>query len=416
MEIAVIGINHDKASAEVREKVYFSSSNKIEAINNLLDRGIKEVVVLSTCNRSEIYIAHREKEIDNKINEVVSFLKEYSGINELEAWLFIKKGKDAMYYLYEVASGLRSIVLGEDQILGQVKDDHTMSMEVGGSKKILNKLFRESITTTKKIKNTLKISEHPLSVSYIGVKYLKEKLGSLDGKKALLVGLGKMGRLALTHLLEENLEEIYVTNRNHDKIIDIQKDFIGVTPVDFKDKYDVIKDVDILITATACPRSIIKYDDMPKLDRQLYIMDMAMPRDVDEKISNISNINLYNVDDLKKISSRNERKRNQLSCEAQKMIECGVEDFVDWLKKIKIDPVIESLNSKRNKIQGDTLEYIYRKLELDNREKKIIDKMLNSALKRVIRNPILKLKDIEDEEKVEEYIGMISYLFDLKVM
>ena len=173
MDVAVIGVNHHLAPIQIREKVSFTDSQKIEAINVLLDQDINEIVILSTCNRSEIYI--HANTIDEKINVIKNFYEEFFHDDEIKNFLFSKTGERAMGHLFEVASGLDSIVLGEDQILGQVKKAHEFSMQLGASKKYFNKLFREAIMTAKEIKNTTKISEQPLSISYIAIKLLKEK-------------------------------------------------------------------------------------------------------------------------------------------------------------------------------------------------------------------------------------------------
>lgn len=414
MEIAVIGINHDTAPTEIREGVAFTDSKKIEAINYILDKGIEETIILSTCNRSEIYIVDRERDINESIDIIKEFYAEFSGSRNIDKYIFILKGKEALYHLYHVSSGLKSIVLGEDQILGQVKEAHVFSMDLGASKKVLNKVFREAITTAKNIKSQLKISEHPLSVSYIGVKLLVEKLGGLKGKKALVMGIGEMGKLALKNLIDENLGKIYMTNRSHDKVIDVAKDYPQVIPIDYKRRYEIIKDIDILITATACPHTIVKLEDMPKLDRRLYIMDLALPRDVDEEIGRLDKVSLYNIDSLKEISSENEKKRQELSRKAEKIIKGEIEELLRHLRVVKVDPIIKAINEERGRIEEDTLDYIYRKLDLGTKEKKIIEKMLSSALKRVMRKPIIKLKELEDEEKIDSYIDMINELFDFK--
>ena len=177
MDIGVIGVNHNLAPISIREKVSFTDTRKIEAINTLLDKDINEIVILSTCNRSEIYI--RATNIEEKINVVEDFYKDYFNEEDIKSYLFSKSGKQAINHLFEVTSGLDSIVLGEDQILGQVKDAHEFSMKLGASKKVFNKLFREAVTTAKEIKSTTKISQQPLSISYIGIKLLKEKLNTL---------------------------------------------------------------------------------------------------------------------------------------------------------------------------------------------------------------------------------------------
>ena len=212
MNIGVVGVNHNLAPINIREAVSFTDTKKIEAINILLDRYINEVVILSTCNRSEIYI-HAEN-IEEKVDELVNFYSEYFGVKDIDKYLFKKTNLDAIKHLFDVTAGLDSIVLGEDQILGQVRDAHEFSMKLGGTKKVFNKLFRDAVTTSKEIKTITKISQQPLSISYIGVKLLKEKIGSLEGKNVLIIGLGKMNLLTLNHLEEEKTNKIYIANRN----------------------------------------------------------------------------------------------------------------------------------------------------------------------------------------------------------
>ncbi|MFD3158655.1 glutamyl-tRNA reductase [Haloimpatiens sp. FM7330] len=410
MNILVVGVNHNKTPIQIREKVSFTESKKIEAVNYLLDRGIREVCILSTCNRSEIYIASNC--VNDDINIVKNFYKEFFKLDNMDEYLFIKYGKEAVSHIYVVAAGIDSVVLGEDQILGQVKDALQFSMELGASKKILNKLLREAVTAAKAIKSELKISEIPLSTSYIGIKFLRERLGTLKGKKAFIIGAGKISTLSLRYLAEEELEDIYITNRTHGKLKKVCFEFPKVKTVKYEDRYEVLKKVDILITATSAPHTIITSDQMSKLNKKLYIMDLAVPRDVEKTVGNFENITLYDIDDLKKISEENMNKRIELCEKATKVIEQDVEEYINWMKQIKVDPVIKSLNEKCKDIQDDTLDYINRKLQLNSREKKIIEKMLGSALRRVIREPIRNLKEIKEKEDMENYIEVVNQLFD----
>lgn len=409
MELALIGVNHNISPIEVREKVSFTESMKIDGSNSLLDKWIDEVVILSTCNRSEIYVA--SENIESSIEEVKSFYKDFFEFPQIEDYLFVKKGKEAVTHLYMVTSGLDSVVLGEDQILGQVKEAMIFSMELGFSGKVLNRLFMESIGECKKIKTNLRISEIPLSTSYIGIKLLKEEIGSLKGKKALVVGAGKISRLSLKYLCEEELGKIYVTNRTHGRLKDIFKEFPWLTPIEYDDRYSILSDIDIIISATSAPHTIIKYEDMPKLCKKLYILDLALPRDVDSRVKKFENVVLYHIDDLSKVSEDNRQKREELSKQAMEIIDKGVKEFIEWMGSIKVDPVLKSLNERCSDIKDDTIEYINRKLDLDQREKKIVDKMLTSALKRVIREPIKNLKSMEEDD-VDSYIAMLNNLFE----
>lgn len=410
MEIAVIGVNHNKTPINIREKVSFTEARKIEGSNYLLDRGIKEVIILSTCNRSEIYIA--AKNIKKYIPIVREFYSEFFNSSDIEEYLFEKDNIEAIRHLYLVTSGLDSIVLGEDQILGQVKDSLLFSMEIGCSGKILNKLFREAITVAKGIKNDFKISEIPLSTSYIGIKYLKENIGSFKGKKALIIGTGKISSLALTYLEEEELDEVYITNRTHGKLKNVLSQYPHAKIIEYENRYEYLNKVDILISATAAPHTVIAYEKMPELENELFILDLALPRDVDRKVAEVKGVTIYDIDDLKKVSDENYQKRIELCNGAMDIIEDNIETFLQWLQGIKIDPIIKSLNDRCREIEEDTMAYINRKLELDGREQKIIEKMLKSSLKRLIREPIFTLKETKEEGEIEKYIETITDLFN----
>ncbi|CEI74120.1 MULTISPECIES: glutamyl-tRNA reductase [Romboutsia] len=411
MNIGVIGVNHNVAPIEIREKVSFTDIQKIEAINYLLDKEIEEIIILSTCNRSEIYI--QSKNIENKIKIVEEFYESFFNLPGVKQYLFTKKDRDAIEHIYKVSAGLDSIVLGEDQILGQVRDAHEFSMQLGASKKKFNKLFREAITVSKDIKTKTKISQQPLSISYIGVRFLEEKLGNLEGKNALVIGIGKMSKLTMKHLEEGKVNTIYVSNRSHGKIKEIENDYKNIVPIQYNDRYKVLNDVDMVISATASPHIIIKADEMPKIERKIYMMDIALPRDIDPDINKLENVELYDIDDLKQIHDKNDQKRKELANIGLGMINESIDEFVEWLDSTNIDPTIESLNERCDEIREDTLDYIFRKINLDNREKKIIEKMMTSALKRLIREPIINLKQTKDKGKREEYMKMVEELFEI---
>lgn len=410
MDIAVIGLSHITAPVEIREKVSFADSKKIEIIDELLEKASNELVIVSTCNRCEIYIA--AKDIKNAIEDVCTLL---SGILEeaAEPFLYIRTGQRAVKHLFEVAAGLRSIVIGEDQILGQVKDAHAFAMEIGASGKVLNKLFREAITCGKLIRSELKISEYPLSISYIGIKFLKERLGTLKEKKILVLGAGKMSQLALKYLSLEEPGMIYIGNRTFCKANELACDLEQAIPVGFDKRYELIEEVDVVITSTASPHLILTKEQMPKLYKPLTILDLAMPRDVDSKIAMLDYIDLYDVDALQDISDKNTAKREALANEATEITKTYVEDFMMWLKMSKIDPTIRSLNEKCQEIHKDSMHYIENKLDLTPREHKIIDKMMMASLKRLIREPVKALKEVENMDKQEAYVKMLQELFEL---
>lgn len=414
MQIALIGLNQDSAPINVRNRAAYTDSQKIEAINTLLDMGIEEAVILATCGRNEIYICGGEGRIKEHICEVQRFFEAFFGMPDIRNHLYVKTGREAVRHLMTVACGLDSIVLGEDQILGQVKDAHNLAMDIGSSKKVLNRLFRDAATSAKRIKTELRLSEHPMSISYIGVKFLLERLGTFKDKRFMIIGTGKMGRLALNYVMESEPGAVYMTNRNHQKVIDLCADFPGIRMIPYEDRYRMIPEVDVVITATASPHSVVRLSEMPALTGPVYFMDLAMPQDVDPEIASLPEATLFNVDSLMRISEENEKRRQELAVEAQALIEEDLREFSNWMHSVKADPAIVSLNALRKQIEADTFDYLNRKLDMDGRDRRLMEKMISSALKRMIREPIIKLKSLKDEAEINQYTRAIEELFQFR--
>ncbi|RBP41570.1 glutamyl-tRNA reductase [Garciella nitratireducens] len=408
MEIGVIGVHHKIAPVEIRERVSFTQSQKEEAFSTLKKQGIQEMVILSTCNRSEVYIV--TENLKQGLDSVCDFLKYYSGIKNISQYLIIKRNKEAVTHLFKVAAGLESLVLGEDQILGQVKEAHQFAMNHFQSGKVLNKLFRESITMAKYIKHTYKISENPTSVSYTGLKLLKKEIGSMEGKKALIIGAGNIGKLSLMYLLEEPLEKVYITNRTRKRFYTLKEDLNlkdSVVFIPYEDRYKVIKDVDIVISTTASPHIILKKQFMSNLEKKLYILDLAIPRDVDQEIGQMQNINLYDIDHLKKVIDENIAYRHHLRDPILQLIHQGVDDFYSWKQSIKLDKIIGKISIEQEKIKENAINYIERKTDISDKDMKKVEKMINSSLKKTIK-PIIELKKIKDQKKLQNYIEMLN--------
>ena len=224
-----------------------------------------------------------------------------------------------------------------------------------------------------------------------------------------------MNLLTLNHLEEEKTNKIYIANRNIEKIKEIESKFDNIIPIKYSDRHKILEEesIDIVVSATSSPHLVIKYDEMPKLDKKIYIMDIALPRDVDTRLKELDYVELYDIDDLKEIQDKNDIKRNELAQKAEKIIDEKIDEFLEWLDLTFMDPTIQSLNCKCKEIKDDTLEYIFRKIDLNQHEKKIIDKMVGSALKRVIREPIMNLKQVKNKGQREEYIKVIEDLFEI---
>lgn len=412
MKIGVVGINHNTTPIEIREKFSFSESRRIEASNILQSNGIKEVVILSTCNRSEVYIMCED--IEDGISRVKNFYRDYFGYDDVEKYIFTRVQEECVKHLFLVSGGLDSIVIGEDQILNQIKDALEFSMELNFSKKVLNRLFMNALSVGKKIRSQIGISEIPLSTSYIGIKMLKEELGSFENKKALIIGAGEMSELALRYLYEGNLDKIYISNRSDGRLNEIFKEFPDTIAVDFKERYKYLSEVDILISATAAPHSIIYKEEIISIQNPLLILDLGLPRDIESSVQELPGVKLFSLDDLESVSENNAKKRESLAKEALSIIESDLNKFMVWLNTIKVDPYIGSLKEKCNEIKEDSLEYLFRRVELSSRDKKIMDKLIDYALERVVKEAILTMKD-PDKAQNEVYQKVVKEIFDLEV-
>jgi len=414
MEILAVSVNHNTAGAEEREKVSMTTSQRIDLMNDLLDDGILEVIVLSTCNRTEIYAAVPRVQKRQYAEMLTGIFMGMAGDDSFNACIQSCSGTRAVKHIYRVAAGLDSVVLGEDQILGQLREAHELALDMGASGKFLNKTIRDAIATAKQIKTDIKISEEPISVCSIGIKYIEKQLGSLENKTALVVGTGKMGRQALSYLNSMKLSKLMMTNRTHHKGVEVAQQYDDVEVVSYDDRYKVLESVDILISATGSPHVIFKDELIGPLTKPLIILDMAIPRDVDAAIGERKEVSLNVVDDLKAISDENTEKRKILSVVAEEMVDEAVETHMVWMLTSRVDPVIHKLEKKRNKICVDTLDILHKKIKMDEKEKALLEKMVQSALKRMIREPIINLKKVEDTLEQEKMITVMENLFDFK--
>lgn len=423
MSFAVIGVNHKNCPIEVRERVAFTGSKVLEGLCKLKMQGVKEVVILSTCNRSEVYI--EDEDIEGASQKVIALYEEYFGESKgiprlktpmdkeiLRPYLFMKRDEEAITHLLKVAVGLDSVVLGEDQILGQVKKAHSYALEQRTSGKVTNKIFREAISLARKVKNEVKISEHPLSISHIAIKFLKEKQGTLKGKKALIIGLGQMSELAIKYLQEEGLEAIYVTNRTHGKSIEFTHIYEGIIAVSYEKRYEIVPQVDIIISATASPHTILCYEEMPPLRKRLDIMDIAMPRDIDERISDLPFAYVYHIDHLKKISDENSAIRNVLAAKAETYIEITRHKLRKWLEQLEVEDVVQGLDAYCEEIKEHTMKFLNKKMDTSIDEA-TLELIMTETLKRCIRTPIATLMKTEEESKREEYVKALTALFEI---
>ncbi|MCI8484526.1 MAG: glutamyl-tRNA reductase [Lachnospiraceae bacterium] len=408
MQFGFWGINYKNAQLAVRDRTSFTDAMKLEFFQKAEASGVEQCMVLSTCNRSEVYYLYEEEGQQEKIKKIY---KEMFPDVELEKYLLNRRGEEALAYLFRIAAGLESLVLGEDQILGQVKEALDYSRTMGYSKKELNKIVRDAVTCAKQIKTELKISEKPLSVSYIGIQKLEASCG-IAGKKILVIGSGKTAVLALKYLYEYSNIQVTACSRTYTHAKRLRKQFPELMVIPFEEWRQVIDTCDIVISATSSPHLIVRKNDFsPKMP--MTFLDLAAPRDIDISLEEDSLITLFNLDTLQTIAAENQKERERLREESEKVIEEKLQETLVWLRQSRMDATIESLQQRCSDIVADGYEYLNRKMELSTREQKLLKKVLNASLQRLLREPIQELKRLDSEEEQEEYKQMVRQLFQI---
>ena len=408
VQFGFLGINYKNAQLDIRDETSFTDAMKLEFFQKAEMVGVEQCMVLSTCNRSEAYYLYGTGQQQMQVQEI--YEKMFPDV-ELEEYLVRLSGKEAIGYLFRIAAGMESLVLGEDQILGQVKEALDYSRTMGYSGKELNKVVRDAITCAKQIKTEWKVSEKPLSVSYIGVRKLEEDYG-IDGKKILVIGSGKTASLALKYIYEYKGIHVTACSRTYSHAKKLREEFPELEAVPYDDWRKVIGQCEIVVSATASPHLIVRREDFSP-SGPLAFLDLAAPRDIDTAFASEPNVTLINLDTLQEIAEKNQKEREHLLEESGKLVESKLQETVDWFFQSRMDATIESLQHRCNEIVEDGYGYLNRKMELTPREQKLLKKVLNASLQRLLREPIRELKKLDSEEKQEEYKKLVGQLFQI---
>lgn len=408
MKFGYCGINYKSAGLDIRDKVVFTDSVKNAFSKQLEDIGIEQCMILATCNRSEVYYFFEREEQSEKLSEC---FKNMFPQAELEECLNQQTGGDALRYFFRVTAGMESQVLGEDQILGQVKDAFEFSRTMGYSRKELNRVVMDAMKCAKKIKTELKISQHPLSVSYVGVQQLENMCG-ISGRNVLIIGSGQTAALALRYVYAYGAAHITVCNRTSAHAKSLKAEFPDVIIGDFEDRYKIMRDCDIVISATSSPHLVIE-EDRCMTGREVYLLDLAAPRDIEVKLATHPGYHLINLDMLEKVTKENLMHREELTEKGEVYVTDAVEEVLHWLQSAGVDETIQSVQVKCDEIVEDSFAYLKRKLELTEREQRIVKRTLKASFHRLLKEPVLELKKLESEEEQSRYTDTLAKLFQL---
>ena len=420
MHILKVGFNYKTAPVEIREKLTFSEATLHEAMTALKERkSILENVIVSTCNRTEIYAV--VDQIHTGRYYIKQFLAEWFEIDkeEFSSYLRITEDDGALEHLFRVTAGLDSMVLGETQILGQVKDAFFKSQKTNTTGTIFNELFKQAITFGKRAQHETAIGEQAVSVSYAAVELAKKIFGDLQNKHIVILGAGKMGELAAKNLQASGTTEITVINRTFENAVVLAEKF-QAKPEHMVNLTNVLEDADILISSTASDNMVLTKEALAPIQKKrkgkaLFLVDIAVPRDLDPKIGELDNVFLYDIDDLQHIVDENLQARKVAATEIELMLEGEIVTFKEWIKMLGVVPVIAALRQKALSIQAETMESIERKIpDLTTREKKVINKHTKSIINQLLKEPVTQAKELAAGDKAEESLGLFMEIFGIE--
>ncbi|HAM51094.1 MAG TPA: glutamyl-tRNA reductase [Nitrospiraceae bacterium] len=417
MKIIVVGLNHNTAAVDVREKLAFNGPRLEEGLLKIRELpDIEEVVVLSTCNRVELYADVRD--IGKSFETISMFLSKFHGIDRdsLQKSLYLHNDSDAVRHIFRVASSLDSMVVGEPQILGQLKDAFDCALRRKTTGIFLNKLMKKAISVAKRVRTETKIAENAVSISFAAVELARKIFTDLSEKSFMLLGAGEMAELAARHMVNCGVKDVTVVNRTYERGCELATEFNG-RAVNFEDFPKELVHTDILFCSTGAPTYVLQKEEMQRVmkerrQRSVFIIDISVPRNIDPEINNLDNVYLYNVDDLQGTVDANILERKKEAERAEAIVEEEIESFQKWMSSLDSVPTVVALRNKAEAIKREEMERLLNKFpELGEKERKAIEYMASAITKKLIHPPTVALK--ENAEDREMLIATIRKLYGI---
>jgi len=419
MELIVIGLNHKTAPIEIRERLAFPEDGIEKPLSQIKSLpSLKENMILSTCNRVEIYAVVQETE--KTILDLKGFLSQYHGLSlkEFEKRLYLLVGEEAVKHIFRVASSLDSMVVGEPQILGQIKSAYNMAAEAKTSGLILHRLLHRAFHVAKRVRTETKIGNSAVSVSFVAVELAKKIFGTLEKRTVLLMGAGEMCELAAQHLVSGGIEKVLVTNRTYERAVTLAQEFRG-EPIPFEEIYRGLRRVDIVISATNSPQYLLHHEEVAKVikDRKqkpIFFIDIADPRDIEPEVGDIENVYLYNIDDLQKVANDNIQDREKEAQKAEAIVRDEVVKFVNWYQSLEVTPTIVALRKKFEEIRNKELAKILSlHPHFSDKERQSLEALTSAIINKILHNPLTLLKQKNEEAMADLYLDALRTLFGL---
>jgi glutamyl-tRNA reductase len=420
MKLLITGVSHKTAPVEVRECLAFREESLPAALADLKSRaGVTEAVILSTCNRVEITLTTEDAADPAAI--VDSFLADHKAVTSaaIGPHLYRHEGRDAIHHLFRVAASLDSMVVGEPQILGQLKAAYAAAKDCGALCGWLDGLMSRSFSVAKRVRSETGIGQMAVSVSYAAVELARKIFGSLNNRTVMIVGAGKMSELAARHLRRSGCSHVFVTNRTHERAIEMAQLFQG-TPVEYTRFTAMLPEVDILITSSGAPHYILHRDEMQRVinarrNRPMFLIDIAVPRNIEPTINELDNVFLYDIDDLQEVVNSNLRERMKEAGHAETLVEEEVDRMMARLKVAEVAPLIVSLQEQLEQIRTGEIEKQRRRLgPLTSQQEEALEALTHGIVNKIAHGPISELRTHAGNPEGAHVIAAIRKAFHLQ--
>lgn len=420
MHILAIGLNHKTAPVEIREMLTLGAKKMPSALSFLKNYpGVSEGVILSTCNRTEVYLA--SSGFHPGFSCVVDLLTQEQDLtpDQLKRHLYIHRDLEAVAHLFKVACGLDSMILGETQILGQVKEGYQAALDNQSAGKVLNTLFNQAIAVGKRAHTETEISQNAVSVSYAAVELAKKVFQSLANRRVLIIGAGKMSELTAKHLLASGVGQVVVANRTLERACSMAEMFKGVG-IPISEVGQWLPQVDVVISSTGAPHLVLTREMLQEAMRQrrgrpIFLFDIAVPRDIDPEAGRLEGVFLYDIDDLESAVQANLRERQREARKVERIIEEELVKFESWQRTLDVVPVIRSLRQKADDIRRHELGKTFNRLpDLTERQRQIIEGMTATMINKILNDPTLRLKELASGDQGAVYVEAMARLFNLR--
>ncbi len=419
MNIIVVGLSHKTAPVDIREKVAFPPDAMEEPLQQLLALpSISEALIVSTCNRVELYAVSRYPE--SAVSEMKQFLADFHDLDGdvLREHLYHLEGTEAIRHVLRVSASLDSMVIGEPQILGQIKTAYSYSCEYKTAGLILNRFLRKAFSTAKRVRTETEIASNAVSVSFAAVELARKIFDSLENKTVMLIGAGEMCELAAKHFINNGVAKVLVTNRTFSRAEKLAEEFNG-TAVSFENFREQLHRADIVLSSTGAPDYVLgakKLKEVCKLRRYkpMFLIDIAVPRDIEPSANKLDGIYLYDVDDLQGVVQANLKERQKEAAKAELIIEVEVKQFCTWLSTLEVTPTVVALRQKIEQIRQTELEKTLTGLKgLDDKQRRAIESMSSAIVNKILHQPTHVLKQANHSGDSSCYLDAVRTLFDL---